>query len=129
MREIKRVWENGVIRMGNEHKKKRKRTVRKKKKRNTILKMSLVFAILGMFVLGAVLASAGLTVYKQADLSTFADGREPTIIYDRDGGVLEELSNSRVDYVSISVIPQSMRDAIIAIEDTRFQEHVGVDPL
>ena len=32
------------------------------------------------------------------------------------------------EYVSISDIPQSVKDAVLSVEDSRFYSHIGVDP-
>ncbi|MCC8045778.1 MAG: transglycosylase domain-containing protein [Clostridiales bacterium] len=53
-----------------------------------------------------------------------------TWICDEDGNELRRLSlsDSNRDIVSLEEIPVSMQNAIIAIEDSRFYEHHGIDP-
>lgn len=54
-----------------------------------------------------------------------------TSIVDSDGVVLETLveSGSNRVYVSIDEIPQDLQDAFVAIEDSRFWTHQGIDPI
>lgn len=57
-------------------------------------------------------------------------GKEPprsTIFYDRNGGVITEVTNSKMEYMPINKFPKTMLDAITAVEDSRFYEHKGVD--
>ena len=95
-------------------------------------KQKLKFALILLWLLavaGAGAASAAAVVYYiQADVSELSrSGQMPTIVYDRFGKVHAELSNSRVDFVDLTKIPEEMRQAIVAIEDARFYDHYGVD--
>jgi penicillin-binding protein 1A len=49
-----------------------------------------------------------------------------TRIFSSDGVILQELYTQRRIYVPIEKIPQSMVNAVIAIEDSRFLKHWGV---
>lgn len=51
----------------------------------------------------------------------------PTLIYDRKGRVIGEIGNERRYPVKIDQIPLYLKQAIIAVEDSRFYEHRGVD--
>ena len=53
-----------------------------------------------------------------------------TFVYDADGNQLQRLSSAEGNRVSVSIadIPENMQHAIVAIEDSRFYEHNGVDP-
>ena len=53
-----------------------------------------------------------------------------TFIYDSDGNQIEQLNSAEGNRVSVSIdeIPLDMQHAIVAIEDSRFYEHNGVDP-
>ena len=48
-------------------------------------------------------------------------------IYDRDGGVIAEIFDQNRELVEFDDISPMMRDAILAIEDSRFYEHGGLD--
>lgn len=52
-----------------------------------------------------------------------------TTIYDRDGNVMEELSDYTSNRIKVTYeqIPKNLCNAFIAIEDERFYEHKGID--
>ena len=53
-----------------------------------------------------------------------------TFVYDSDGNQLQKLTSAEGNRISVSLkdIPEHMQHAIVAIEDSRFYEHNGVDP-
>ncbi|MBR2188599.1 MAG: transglycosylase domain-containing protein [Eubacterium sp.] len=53
-----------------------------------------------------------------------------TFVYDADGNQMQKLSSASGNRISVSIseIPADMQHAIVAIEDSRFYEHNGVDP-
>jgi hypothetical protein len=53
---------------------------------------------------------------------------QPTLVYDRNGRLLTRL-HAGVDrvWVSLSRLPESLRNAVIAVEDRDFYEHEGLD--
>lgn len=51
-----------------------------------------------------------------------------TKIYDIHGEIISELFTEKRTVVPLSEIPKNMIDAVIAIEDTRFFNHWGIDP-
>ena len=53
-----------------------------------------------------------------------------TFLYDADGNQMQKLSSVEGNRVNVSLdeIPLNMQHAIVAIEDSRFYEHNGVDP-
>lgn len=59
-------------------------------------------------------------------LATYEHAR-PLRIYARDGTLLAEYGEERREVVPIQQIPLRMRQALLAIEDTNFYEHPGVD--
>ncbi len=52
---------------------------------------------------------------------------QPTIVYDSDNETLAELGGERRYPVSLDVIPDYLEKALIAVEDSRFYEHQGID--
>jgi len=81
----------------------------------------LLFAILA-FMLATVLPSL-----PPLDIVTDYRPKIPLRIYTADGALLGEFGEERRDFVPIQEIPQVMKDALLAIEDSRFYEHGGVD--
>ena len=63
------------------------------------------------------------------DISDLADYRPklPLRVYSSEGALLGEFGEERRNLTPISEIPKVMTDAVLAIEDTRFFEHGGVD--
>ena len=61
---------------------------------------------------------------------TSLDKYRPQLVnkfYDRDGNLKAEIFQEKRELVSLQDIPQDLVDALLAIEDTRFYEHPGVD--
>ena len=52
-----------------------------------------------------------------------------TVVYDSEGHEMTKLvaENSNRNYVTMDKIPQDLADAFVAIEDSRFYEHNGID--
>ena len=53
----------------------------------------------------------------------------PSGIYDKDGNLITEIGTQKLDYVEYENIPELVRNAVIATEDSRFFEHHGIDPI
>ncbi len=109
-------------------------SVKKNKGKNvyrSVKRMARVIFLVFLFITiiaGGWGLKTGMTMYANADISKL--GQEPprsTIIYDRYGDVITELTNAQIEYVPLAEIPIMMQDAIVAIEDVRFYEHDGVD--
>jgi len=93
--------------------------------------MILLGVILLVALIGGATAIGILSVYGRnlPDISKLSDV-EPagtTRIFARDGTLLARLYDKNRVYVSITQIPQVMRQAIVASEDERFYSHSGVD--
>ena len=63
------------------------------------------------------------------DISDLADYRPklPLRVYSAEGALLGEFGEERRNLTPIAEIPQVMKDAVLAIEDSRFFQHGGVD--
>ncbi len=63
------------------------------------------------------------------DISDLQDYRPklPLRVYSADGALLGEFGEERRSLLPIKEIPQVMKDAVLAIEDSRFYSHGGVD--
>ncbi|MDO4814866.1 MAG: transglycosylase domain-containing protein [Gemella sp.] len=55
------------------------------------------------------------------------DNNKKTIVYDVNGNEIAKLGNNIGDNAEIGEVPKQMQDAILATEDARFFEHVGID--
>ncbi len=116
------------------------KTKKKKKKRSnrfTLWKfIKIVFILLLMVIIigGLAVGGAVLSVLKdvpQIDPSNINASLDQTsTIYDDQGNLLEKIQTEQFrTIVSIDRMPSYLQDAFIAIEDERFYEHQGVDPV
>ncbi len=82
--------------------------------------------VAGLLLLAVALAFAFPNL---PDISALADYRPklPLRIYSSEGALLSEFGEERRNLTPIAEIPQVMKDAVLAVEDTRFFEHGGVD--
>ena len=63
------------------------------------------------------------------DRVTAYQPRQPLQVYTRDGVEIAQFGSERRQFLPIAQIPKLMQDAVIAVEDARFREHHGVDPI
>ena len=104
-------------------------------------KLLLTFVALLIIVLIAIVVwgiAAALGMYNGILASTpsikssqVATTEQATFVYDIEGNKIDELvaTNSNRILVKMEQIPQNMADAVVAIEDERFYEHNGIDPI
>ena len=109
------------------------KTTQKKEKRTgkhvfknivfTILIIGLISSVaVGGIVLGMIKTAPSL------DINQFLKLDEITILLDDSGKPMDEYVNSqRRINLPISEVPQSLQDAFISIEDSRFETHPGID--
>jgi penicillin-binding protein 1A len=78
------------------------------------------FAIIGFGVLAF--------AYTRIELPKALPPIQTTFVYDRNGDLLSTFHGS-VDrtIIPLSLMPQHLREAVIAVEDARFYDHIGVD--
>ena len=83
-------------------------------------------AVAGAIVIGIGLAMAYPNLL---DISQLADYRPklPLRVYSQEGALLGEFGEERRNLTPINEIPDVMKNAVLAIEDSRFFEHGGVD--
>lgn len=87
-------------------------------------------AIAGALALALIIAVALAMAYPNLpDVSELADYRPklPLRVYSTEGALLGEFGEERRNLTPIQDIPKVMKDAVLAIEDSRFFEHGGVD--
>lgn len=97
--------------------------------------LRVVLWLLGLAAAGAValvltIAVALAVAYPNLpDISDLADYRPklPLRVYSAEGALLGEFGEERRNLTPITEIPTVMKDAVLAIEDTRFFQHGGVD--
>lgn len=89
-------------------------------------------ALAGAVSLALVIAIALSVAYPNLpDISDLSDYRPklPLRVYSAEGVLLGEFGEERRNLTPIQSIPRVMIDAVLAIEDTRFYQHGGVDYL
>jgi membrane peptidoglycan carboxypeptidase len=100
-----------------------------------LLGMAALVVILAMVIAGLVLAgyaSIASSLPSPDELQTRVSNFASTLIYDRQGGLLTEVSDpnyGRRTAVALEQISPYLVDAIIATEDPNFYRHPGVDPV
>lgn len=84
-----------------------------------------LFVIIPIFV-----ALAGglyfFVTYHSLDLTRQLE--EPSLLYDREGKEIGRFSSEIRDIISLEEMSPALIDAVIAIEDSRFYQHIGIDP-
>ncbi len=93
-----------------------------------------IFRFFAVFFLGLIIFIVGFLVYCLKDFprpEKFTEGiiSQPTKIYDRDGKIVlyEIIGEEKRTIVSLSEIPEFLKQAVIVIEDKNFPRHRGID--
>lgn len=99
-----------------------------------VIKILIVLLIIAGILAGGALAGAVLSIVKDApeiDPSNInASLAQTSSIVDINGNLIEKIQAPEFrTVVSLNQMPQHLLDAFISIEDERFEEHIGVDPL
>lgn len=97
-----------------------------------VLKWILKLGLLG-FGLG-VIAIVALYFYVKPELPSVAELRDvqwqtPMQVYSADGELISQFGEMRRIPLTIDAIPQQLKNAFLATEDTRFYSHFGIDPI
>jgi len=85
-------------------------------------------ALLGVTVLGIAVFFAARTIPDFAALKASQPG-QTIIVRARDGREIVELGPSFGEWLAFDEIPETMKNAMIAVEDKRFYSHFGIDPV
>jgi penicillin-binding protein 1A len=91
--------------------------------------------LIGLGILVAALAALGLTLlvlYPQLpDTShlTSYQPKEPLRVYTADGVEIGGFGQEKRQFVPLKDMPALMKDSLLAVEDARFYEHSGIDPV
>jgi penicillin-binding protein 1A len=86
---------------------------------------------LGLGVVGASVLAVALVLPQLPPLDRVTDyqPRQPLAILTSDGVEIAQFGAERRHYVPIEEIPKLMQDAVLAVEDARFRQHGGIDPI
>jgi len=91
------------------------------------LVMSLIVGSLSVLALIGVAAALIYPTLPSLEALTDYQPKLPLRVYSEDGYLIDEFGEERRAYIKIERVPQSMKDAVLAIEDRRFYQHSGVD--
>lgn len=113
-------------------KKKRKKTKDYKKRPFTALvRICLIIAFIGVFAVAGIIIGLYVAVIDSApalELVAIEPDTYTSIIYDSYGNEIDRLhGDENREYVKLEEIPVDLQNALIAIEDSRFYEHDGID--
>ncbi|WP_296691271.1 penicillin-binding protein 1A [Rhodoferax sp.] len=90
-------------------------------------------ALAALLALSAVvLMLATAVIYPQLpdlDSLTHYQPKQPLRVFTADGVQIGSFGTERRVYQRIDQIPQLMKDSLLAVEDSRFYEHAGIDPI
>ncbi len=86
----------------------------------------LLFLAIVLGVIGGTFYSVSKILPNGDDIANYKPA-EATQIISSDGVVLGQISEENRETVSITDIPKNLQDATVAIEDSRFYSHLGVD--
>lgn len=93
-----------------------------------ILKTGLVLAVLGALFLTAAAVFFSTQLPDTSSLSNYQP-KQPLRVLTADGVEVAGFGIERRIYKPIDAIPQLMKDSLLAVEDSRFYEHGGLDPI
>jgi penicillin-binding protein 1A len=86
-------------------------------------------AVFGALVLAAIALAVAYPNLPEVSGLTDYRPKLPLRVYSADGLLLGEYGEERRQFVPIRSIPKVMQQAVLAIEDSRFYEHSGIDYL
>ncbi|WP_407696134.1 transglycosylase domain-containing protein [Sphingomicrobium marinum] len=87
------------------------------------------FALLCLVVLGIAVAVAYHSLPSYQQLTDREDLGQTIRVRADDGSVLVEIGPQFGRWLTYDEIPQTMKSAMIAVEDRRFRSHFGIDPI
>lgn len=96
----------------------------------------LIFKIIIFTVIAACIVGAGIVLgvlndiikdTETLDVAKLKVLKLTSVIYDKNGNQIEALSEENRYMISYDEMPKHLRDAVISIEDERFETHHGVD--
>lgn len=101
------------------------------KKRRPWIKKTLKWLLVAF--LAAIILGAGLFFYYAQSAPSITrsalESDTSTKVYDANNNVVSRLGAQNRDYVKSKNIPDTLKSAVVSIEDRRFYKHHGVDPV
>jgi penicillin-binding protein 1A len=93
-----------------------------------LFRIGLFTAILGLIALVVAVAISYSSLPSYSELKSSPNG-QMIRVHAVDGTVLVSIGPSYGQWLSIDQIPDTMKNAMVAVEDRRFRSHPGVDPI
>jgi penicillin-binding protein 1A len=93
-----------------------------------LLKGLLALTLLGAVVLGGAIAWVYPQLPDTSSLSNYQP-KQPLRVFTTDGVEIGGFGSERRVYQRIDQIPALMKDSLLAVEDSRFYSHYGLDPI
>ncbi len=96
-----------------------------------ILTAALLALAAGAIAVMALLLTAAVLYPQLPDTSGLANyqPKQPLRVYTADGVEIGGFGSERRQFVPFEKIPKLMRDSLLAVEDSRFYDHHGIDPI
>lgn len=106
----------------------REKVKKPKKKHYVFKKIALAFLCLMIVAIVSLIVYIGITVRSGPQLSLERlNSNSSTLIFDKDYNLVAEIGEQRRQNIEFEQIPHQTIDAFLAIEDSRFFEHGGID--
>ncbi len=86
-----------------------------------------IIILLIALIFGVSLGAVTWIIKDTPDITNYKGSYEATLIYSADGQLLTKLFKENRIYVPLERIPEDLKKAIVAIEDTNFYVHHGID--
>ena len=109
-----------------------KKNRKKPKKKRSLLKAIIILLLFLILIGGTVVGAMVYSIVKEApdidptEINASLD--QTSSIYDEEGNLLEKIDAAEYrTFVSLTKMPEHLKDAFIAIEDERFYDHKGID--
>ena len=104
---------------------------RRARQQGFILTVALLALAAGVIAGLALLVTAALLYPQLPDTSGLAhyQPKQPLRVYTADGVEIGGFGSEKRQFVPFEKIPKLMRDSLLAVEDSRFYEHSGIDPI
>ena len=116
----------------SERKKQNKKKPKKKNSNKMGLGKKILLSIIGLILLVGV-SGLGLFAYYAAKAPEITEkdltGTYSSDLVDMNGEVFYSLGGEEREYASADEYPEVLLDALMAIEDRRFEKHIGIDPI